>query len=37
MMNSEKEEIIMASIVKRGKSFSVVYTYHEEGKRKQRW
>ncbi len=27
----------MASIVKRGKSFSVVYTYHEEGKRKQRW
>lgn len=27
----------MESIVKRGKSFSVVYTYHEEGKRKQRW
>lgn len=27
----------MASIVKRGKSFSVVYTYHAEGKRKQRW
>lgn len=27
----------MASIVKRGKIFSVVYTYHEEGKRKQRW
>lgn len=27
----------MASIVKRNKSFSVVYTLYEEGKKKQRW
>lgn len=27
----------MASIVKRNKSFSVVYTSYEGGKKKQRW
>lgn len=27
----------MASIVKRNKSFSVVYTSYENGKKKQRW
>ena len=27
----------MASIVKRNKSFSVVYTSYESGKKKQRW
>lgn len=37
MINFEKEEFIMASIVKRNKSFSVVYTSYESGKKKQRW
>lgn len=27
----------MASIIKRGKTYSVVYSYKEEGKRKQKW
>lgn len=37
MINFEKEEFTMASIVKRNKSFSVVYTLHEGVKKKQRW
>ena len=37
MINFEKEEFIITSIVKRNKSFSVVYISYEDGKKKQRW
>ena len=37
MINFEKEEFIMASIVQRNKSFSVVYTTYTEGRKKQKW
>ena len=37
MINFEKEEFIMASIVKRNKNFSVVYTTYTEVRKKQKW
>ena len=37
MINFKKEELIWQSIVKRNKSFGVVYTSYEGGKQKQHW